>query len=70
LSIDVFAEEPVKADNENYLLPNFIATTHNAGLINEARDVKAMSCVYSIDDVLSCRDQQYPVNKIIKKLFK
>ena len=61
-AMDVFNEEPAKSDNKLFLLPNFIASPHNAGLTHEASDGMAMSCAIAIDDVLSGRKPLYPIN--------
>jgi len=62
-ALDVFVDEPPKNDNKLFALDNFIGSPHNAGMTNEARDNMSMSCAYAVDDVLSGRKPQYPINE-------
>jgi D-3-phosphoglycerate dehydrogenase len=61
-AMDVFLKEPPEPDNKLFKLDNFIASPHNAGLTNEASTGMALSCARAIDDVLSGRTPQYPIN--------
>jgi len=61
-AMDVFHKEPPELDNKLFKLDNFIASPHNAGLTNEASTGMALSCARAIDDVLSGRTPQYPIN--------
>jgi len=61
-AMDVFLKEPPELDNKLFKLDNFIASPHNAALTNEASTGMALSCAKAIDDVLSGRMPQYPIN--------
>lgn len=59
---DCFEQEPLEADNPLLRLKNFVSTPHNAGMSQEAQDASAILAAQAVDDVLSGREPQYPVN--------
>jgi D-3-phosphoglycerate dehydrogenase len=61
-AMDVFLEEPAKQDNKLFKLDNFIASPHNAALTNESNREVSLSCARAIDDVLSGRAPEHPIN--------
>jgi D-3-phosphoglycerate dehydrogenase len=61
-AMDCFEEEPTPAEHPLFTLNNFIATPHSAGLTNEANSAVGVSCAMAIDDVLSGKKPQYPIN--------
>lgn len=61
-AMDVFVVEPARPDNRLFTLEKFIASPHSAGLTKESMVGVALSCARAIDDVLSGRKPQYPVN--------
>jgi D-3-phosphoglycerate dehydrogenase len=61
-AMDVFEQEPANPANKLFTLPNFIASPHNAGLTQEARDAMSYSVAQAVDDVLSGRKPKYPIN--------
>ena len=65
--MDVFQVEPPQPDNKLFTLDKFIASPHNAGLTKEAGVAMALSAAKAIDDVLSGRKPQYPINNPVGK---
>lgn len=61
-AMDVFHKEPPDPDNKLFKLDNFIASPHNAALTNESNVEVALSCARAIDDVLSGRKPEHPIN--------
>lgn len=61
-ALDVFTEEPPKAENKLFQLSNLIVSPHNAGLTKEAADAMSMSCARAVEAVLSGRVPKYAVN--------
>jgi len=61
-AMDVFVEEPALKSLKLWELENFIASPHNAALTKEANIKTALSCARAIDDVLSGRTPEHPVN--------
>jgi len=61
-AMDVFLKEPPELDNKLFKLDNFIASPHNAALTHEAATEMALSAARAIDDVLSGKTPQYPIN--------
>jgi len=61
-AMDVFLKEPPELDNKLFKLDNFIASPHNAALTNEASTAMALSAAKAVDDVLSGRNPEHPIN--------
>ena len=61
-AMDVFLKEPAEPSNKLFKLDNFIASPHNAALTNEANVEVALSCARAIDDVLSGKAPEHPIN--------
>ena len=63
-AIDVFDQEPPKADNPLFGLDNIIVSPHNAALTKEAMDRMGLHAAMGIDAVLSGNTPEWPANKI------
>ncbi len=61
--IEVFVEEPAKADNPLFTLDNVIVTPHSAALTQESMDRMGLHAAMGIDDALQGKAPQWPVNK-------
>ena len=64
--LDVFLSEPPEEDNKLFELSNFVCSPHNAALTAEAGAAMSLSCAHAIDDVLSGRKPQFPINNPVK----
>lgn len=64
--LDVFEQEPPRADHPYFSLPNVLLTPHNAALTKECALRMALHAAMGIDDVLSGRTPQWPVNRPAK----
>jgi D-3-phosphoglycerate dehydrogenase len=60
--LDCFSQEPPDPNNKLLTLDNFICTPHNAGMSFEAQRDTGLISAISVDDVLSGRRPQFPVN--------
>lgn len=60
--LDVYKREPPAKDNALFQLDNVILTPHNAALTRECMIRMAVHAAMGIDDVLSGRKPQWPVN--------
>ncbi|WP_156321864.1 NAD(P)-dependent oxidoreductase [Lacticaseibacillus thailandensis] len=62
-ALDVFAEEPLPADNPLWHLPNVLVTPHIGANTEEANRTMAMTAARMIDQVLSGQRPDFPVNE-------
>ncbi len=63
-AVDVMEQEPPDMANPLLTLSNFIVTPHNAALTVETMDKMGLHAAMGIDDVLSGRIPQWPVNRL------
>lgn len=63
-AVDVMAKEPPELNNPLLQLEEFIVTPHNAALTTETMDRMGLHAAMGIDEVLSGRRPQWPVNSI------
>jgi D-3-phosphoglycerate dehydrogenase len=61
--LDVFDQEPPAKENPLFQLDNVILTPHNAALTKECAIRTAIHAAMGIDDVLSGRKPEWPVNE-------
>ncbi len=61
-ALDVFETEPLLPDHPLFALDNVILTPHSAALTQEAMERMALDAARGIDDVLSGRAPQWPVD--------
>ena len=62
--IEVFVEEPAKADNPLFTLKNIIVTPHSAALTQESMDRMGLHAAMGIDDVFNGKVPQWAVNMV------
>jgi D-3-phosphoglycerate dehydrogenase len=62
--LDVFAAEPTKPGDKLFTLDNIVVSPHAASYSREALINMALHAAQGVDDVLSGREPQWPVNKL------
>jgi D-3-phosphoglycerate dehydrogenase len=63
-ALDVFAVEPTTASNPLFKLDNIVVVPHCASFTDEALVLMALHAAQGIDDVLSGKEPEWPVNHL------